>query len=353
MEKITTSRWFSFISWGITTLIVLGSVAFAFWRLQGPTTAYAQVPAATLQPATTQAAAHAQNDPSTDFFTIDAPAIYRKLTLKTIIPADRPRTDVVDYKVVHGDSLFEIANQFGLKPESVLWANFDILQDDPNSLRPGQTLKIPPTDGILYQWKEGDTVDKVAAKYYAKPSDIMNWPGNITDLTNPTFTVGQTVMIPGGWRESSAWIQPVAAVGHSGTANVGTSVCSTTPVSTGGFIWPANNHYLSGNDYSPTHRGIDIAAGEGAPIYAADSGVVVKADGGYNAGYGNVIMIDHGNGYETLYAHLSQINVQLCQSVSQGQLIGLAGATGNAFGAHLHFEVRLNGGFVDPWYVLP
>jgi murein DD-endopeptidase MepM/ murein hydrolase activator NlpD len=88
-------------------------------------------------------------------------------------------------------------------------------------------------------------------------------------------------------------------------------------------------------------------------VYAADSGVVTMAQGGYNYGYGNVIQIDHGNGYSTLYAHLSQINVSVCQSVYAGQLIGLAGSTGNSTGAHLHFEVRENGGFINPWYVLP
>ena len=77
------------------------------------------------------------------------------------------------------------------------------------------------------------------------------------------------------------------------------------------------------------------------------------ASGGWNGGYGNVIMIDHGTGYATLYAHLSQLNVSTCQSVGTGQLIGLAGNTGNSFGAHLHFEVRQGGGNINPWYVLP
>ena len=77
------------------------------------------------------------------------------------------------------------------------------------------------------------------------------------------------------------------------------------------------------------------------------------AQGGWNGGYGNVVMIDHGNGYLTVYGHLSQINVVPCQGVSAGSSIGLAGSTGNSTGAHLHFEVRLNGGFVNPWYVLP
>jgi murein DD-endopeptidase MepM/ murein hydrolase activator NlpD len=124
------------------------------------------------------------------------------------------------------------------------------------------------------------------------------------------------------------------------------------PIGTGGFIWPTGNHYLSGYDFSSSHLAIDIAAGLGAPVYASDSGVVVTA-GWNSSGYGYVIMIDHGNGYSTVYGHLSQYNVSLCQGVTQGQLIGLAGSTGNSTGAHLHFEIRLNGGYVNPWSVLP
>jgi murein DD-endopeptidase MepM/ murein hydrolase activator NlpD len=114
-------------------------------------------------------------------------------------------------------------------------------------------------------------------------------------------------------------------------------------------MWPAGNRFLSGNDYWSEHLGIDIAANEGAPIYAADSGVVTMASIGDNYGYGNVVQIDHGNGFVTLYAHLSQINVGLCQSIYQGQVIGASGNTGNSFGAHLHFEIRLGGARVNPW----
>ena len=119
------------------------------------------------------------------------------------------------------------------------------------------------------------------------------------------------------------------------------------------FSWPADAHTLSGNDYWSGHLGIDIADGEGGAVYAADSGVVTMAQGGFNYGYGNVIQIDHGNGYSTVYAHLSNIGVGVCQSVSRGQWIGAAGNTGNSQGAHLHFEVRQNGGFINPWFVLP
>jgi murein DD-endopeptidase MepM/ murein hydrolase activator NlpD len=131
-------------------------------------------------------------------------------------------------------------------------------------------------------------------------------------------------------------------------------VITDGPVGTGSFTWPTNTRYLSGFDYNPAanHPAIDIAGSTGHPIFGADSGVVVYS-GWNNYGYGLVIVLDHGNGWQTLYAHLSHVSVRCGQSVSQGQGIGSAGSTGNSTGPHLHFETRNQGGFVNPWFVLP
>jgi murein DD-endopeptidase MepM/ murein hydrolase activator NlpD len=123
-------------------------------------------------------------------------------------------------------------------------------------------------------------------------------------------------------------------------------------VGSGGFIWPSANHYVSGNDYWSGHLGIDIAAGTGDTVWAADTGVVVFT-GWTTTGYGNLVMLDHGNGWQTLYAHLTSTRVSCGQSVSQGQSVGAAGSTGNSTGPHLHFETRFESGFVNPWFVLP
>ena len=280
-------------------------------------------------------------------------AIGRQIEIKTNVPADKPRYHVEEYRVARGDSVFAIAESFKIKPETILWANYETLQDSPDSLRPGQVLKIPPTDGIYYQWKENDTLESVATEFKASVDDILNYPGNDIDLTNPKVDSGSWVMIPGGQREFVQWLVPTIAKGASGTSPTHQNACAGGAVGGGGFVWPTDNHFLSGNDYWSGHLGIDIAAGAGAPIYAADSGVVTMAQGGYNYGYGNVIQIDHGNGYSTIYAHLTAIFVSVCQSVGAGQQIGTSGATGNAEGAHLHFEVRQNGGFINPWFVLP
>lgn len=344
------------VSWGLTIVVVLAAAGFAFWHVRAsqpdlpvqlPTAEATTAGATTAAPA--QGAASLQ--PLNNLSLLSLPAIGRSLHLKTAIP-DRPRYDVIQHTVERGDSVFGISKQYNIKPDTLLWANYDVLNDSPDSIRPGQELNVPPTNGILYTWKDGDTLAAVAAKYKAKPQDVLNWPGNQVDLTNPAFKAGDLVMIPGGSREYKQWLIPTIARGRSGTTGVGGSACSGGPVGGGGFIWPTANHFLSGNDFYAGHLGIDIAAGEGAAVYAADAGVVVKASGGWNGGYGNVIMIDHGNGFATLYAHLSQINVSVCQGVGRGTMIGLAGNTGNSFGAHLHFEVRQGGGFINPWSVL-
>jgi len=345
-KLIHSPRGFTLISWGLTAVIVAALAALAIWKVSLP-----EGPSATIEPIPTQA----NSDP------IDQPeypdvasqgGIHRSASLQTNIP-ERPRYNIVEYTVSTGDSIFKIARDFDVEPETVLWANFDILNDSPDSIRIGQTLKIPPVDGVYYQWQEGDTLESIADEFEVTPDDILSWPGNNIDLTDPEIAQGTFIMVPGGEREFIQWIIPTIARGSSGTAGVGGSSCGGGLVGSGGFVWPAYNHYLTGNDYWSGHLAIDIAADTGATILAADTGVVTMAQGGWNYGYGNVIMIDHGNGYATLYAHLSQINVSVCQSVYQGQLIGLSGNTGNSFGSHLHFEVRRNGGHVNPWYVLP
>ena len=286
----------------------------------------------------------------------EAVGLDRQLDLHTTIP-ERPELEVRQHTVTLGDSVFGIAAQFSLKPESVLWANYDQLNDNPDMISLDMTLNIPPTNGVLYQWHEGDTIEKVAAQFEAQPQDILNWSGNNLDLTNPVIAPGSLVMVPGGRREYRQWLIPTIPRGSAGVSSAvyGGGACSGNyegAYGTGAFIWPAGNHVLSGNDYWDGHLAIDIGAGEGAAIYAADSGVVVFA-GWATGGYGNMVMIDHGNGYLTLYGHMSSVKAYCGQSVGQGTTIGYSGSTGNSTGAHLHFEVRYLGGFINPWYVLP
>jgi len=348
LSSLFNQNRFAVISWAVTVVLVAGLIGGTLkWKQTSSAQALAPIPTA----------APNEHRPNVDMPPLVRPAVFksieREIQIKTNIPADKPRYEPIEYRVQLGDSVFAISDAYKIKPETVLWANYDVLKDDPHSLAPGMVLKIPPTDGIFYQWKENDTLEGVANEYKTTVDDILNFPGNDIDLTNPKIESGSWVMLPGGERDFVQWLVPTIAKGASGTSGTNQSSCPGGAVGSGGFIWPADSHSLSGNDYWSGHLGIDIAAGEGSTVYAADSGVVTMAQGGYNYGYGNVIQIDHGNGYSTVYAHLNAIFVSVCQSVSAGQQIATAGNTGNSQGAHLHFEVRQNGGFINPWFVLP
>ena len=280
------------------------------------------------------------------------PSITRKLQLITNIP-ERPRYQYLLYRVSRGDAMLRIADDYKIKSETILYVNTQ-LEDNPHNLKPGMELTIPPVDGLYYEWKDGDTFESVADKFDAEPDDIINFPGNNIDLTDPKVDPGTLVMIPGGSRELRNWAADLQTAGRgagTGTSEVGGNTCGGGPVASG-FGWPADSHSLSGNPYGPGHLGIDITADVGANVYAAGTGVVTMAQGGWNYGYGNVVQIDHGNGYVTIYAHLSQLNVTQCQAVGQGSLIGLAGNTGNSFGAHLHFEIRVGGSNINPYDIV-
>jgi len=347
---------FNLISWAVTFVLVGGLLAIA---LQGRSAAASPAaPAAQDTPSTAQPAGTGAATPSAAASPAVVPpslspshAIERELQLKTNIP-ERPRYEAVTYRISQGDAMLAIAEKFDIKPESILYVNGEVLEDNPHNIRPGMELLIPPVDGLYYTWEESDTLEAVADKFDAEPEAILNFPGNEVDLTNPEFQAGTRVMIPGGSRELRDWTQDLQTAARSNTGTTGTSdfganLCGGGAVGSG-FGWPANSHQISGNGYGPGHLGIDIAANEGDPVYAASAGVVTMAQGGYNYGYGNVVQIDHGNGYVTVYAHLSQYNVAQCMSVGQGTLVGLAGSTGNAFGSHLHFEIRFGGSNINP-----
>ena len=281
----------------------------------------------------------------------------RLADVHTIIPT-RPRYDVNKYTVEKNDTLFIIASKFNLKPETILWGNA-ALADNPNTLSVGQVLNILPIDGALRIVQPGDTLARIAKAFHGTVDAIASFPGNNLDPLDPQITAGQYIIIPGGWRDSVVWQLPVVSrstVGVGGSSGE-PGACRgpfSGPSGTFTFIWPANNHYLSGTDFLPVgHPGIGIAAGLGASIYASDTGVVVFA-GWSTRGYGNLVIIDHGNGWQTAYAHLSVINVSCGGAIYQGQVLGQAGSTGNSTGSHLHFEMRSDVyGRVNPHLYLP
>lgn len=291
--------------------------------------------------------------------------IGRMAMMNTIIP-NRPRAEIIKYTVETGDTIFGIAEKFSLKPQTIFFANRNILGDDPHRLRPGQELNILPLDGAYYEWQAGDGLNGVARFFKVTPEDIINYPGNnldpasIGDYANPNIRPGTLLIVPGGTRDFVSWSAPIGltrdnpgvarqlGAGHCGTVSVGA-------VGYGYFVWPTNSRFLSGFDFSPetNHFGLDLHGRLGDPLYAVDAGVIVYA--GWNDwGYGSMVVIDHGNGWQSLYAHMSALNVGCGQSVGQGAVIGAIGSTGRSSGPHLHFELmHTSYGKVNPWLYLP
>jgi len=249
------------------------------------------------------------------------------------------RPEVVEYEVRDGDTLSIIAERFGVSMDTIRWANDTV--KSVNSIKPGQVLKIPPVDGIVHVVKSGETVYSVAKKYEADPQTIVDFPFN-TFTNDETFAlaVGQTLVVPGGiMPEAQPW-SPTSSIARVLTPDAG--VVSAT----GSWIWPAAGTITQ--PWYSWHRAIDIANKSGGNILAADAGTVVVAGWPDNWGYGNRIMIDHGNGFQTLYAHLSKISVAVGQTVRRGDVIGAMGSTGRSTGTHLHFEIRKSGATVNP-----
>jgi murein DD-endopeptidase MepM/ murein hydrolase activator NlpD len=261
----------------------------------------------------------------------------------TTIP-ERPRRGVTTYRVQGGDTVLDIATKFGLQPETVAWANGD-LERDPDLLRSGQELTILPIDGVYHTVVKGESLEHIAQKYGVRADDIANCEYN--DLPRDgRLAPGTKLIVPGGVkpyipRQVTAYNGPIPPDAKRGT---------------GVFVWPASGRITDRfgfKTYSGRwHTGLDIAANTGTPIYAADAGFVTFT-GTSRRGYGKMLIVDHGNGYVTYYAHLSVIYVSMGQSVDQGALIGAMGSTGNSTGPHLHFEIRHRGVPKDPELDLP
>ncbi len=288
--------------------------------------------------------------------------IRRVVDPHTTIP-ERGSDWVTEYTIERGDSLAKIADKFKLNWQSIMWANTATLKDDPNFLQPGKKLYILPVDGAFYQWKEKDTLESVAADFSLGETEkipviadaILNWPGNEINPLDPVIQPGTWVIIPGGQRPFIWEVPMVSTGGTSRTFPLGPGVCpgkyNGIP-GTDAWAWPTANHNLSGYDFGAGHNGIDIQVAMGQSIFAAQAGVIVFA-GWSDRGYGNLVIVDHLNGWHTFYAHLSQWNVNCGAQVYAGSIVGLGGSTGNSTGPHLHFEMRWNGAATSPKAVLP
>lgn len=266
----------------------------------------------------------------------------------TIADIEKPKVATIStYIVQPGDTLSGIADMFGVSQGTILAAN-DI--PSAKSLQVGQKLVILPITGIDYTVKKGDTLASIAKRYGGSATEI----GAYNGIDDTTLKVGASIIIPNG--EAPA---PVVAASAKATTK---SSGSTKSVATGVFAnnpkEPAHDvgapgtasqvayyiaplaHYIKTQGIHG-YNAVDLAAPSGTPIMAAASGdVVVAKEGGWNGGYGSYVVISHSNGSQTLYAHMSEVTTYDGAHVVQGQVIGYVGATGQATGPHVHFEIR-------------
>ncbi len=225
---------------------------------------------------------------------------------------------ITAYVVRSGDTVGSIAEMFGVSANTIMWAN-DLKS---KTLKVGQELVILPTTGVRHVVKSGDTLQSIAKKYKADIDDVLSY--NAVP-SNAKLLVGDVIIVPGG---------TVSNVQSAVTVSIGGQT-----VSAGYYLRPIRGGVKSQGIHG--YNGVDLAAPVGTPIMASADGIVIIAKtSGYNGGYGLYVAIKHANGTQTVYGHMSQVNVAVGESVKQGEVIGAVGNTGHSTGPHVHFEIR-------------
>ncbi len=254
-----------------------------------------------------------------------------------------PKGEITEYRVKEGDTVSSIARKFNVSIDTIVWENNLKTVD---AIKVNQILRILPETGIQHTVKRGETVYSIAKRYQTEPQTIIDYPFN-TFVDDETFTLaaGQDIFIPEGIKPKEVVIDTARYVASRSVAPI------PGVVGEGSFMWPTTGKISQ--RYYWYHRAVDIASSDNPGILASQGGSVTQA-GWNNGGYGNFVVIDHGNGYSTLYAHMAHgsIVVKAGDRVSQGQRLGTMGSTGRSTGVHLHFEVKGPGGNMDPLTVL-
>ena len=262
--------------------------------------------------------------------------IVRQAEAHTAIP-ERPRLEIITYIVQVGDTAEVIAGAFGLQPTTLLWSNPE-MEKMPDLLQVGQALTILPIDGVYHTIAVSDTLESLAETYKVSVEAIVDCAFNVIPADGQ-LVAGDKLIVPGGTKPYTA---------REVTVYQGPVTSEVTSV--GIFYWPAAGVLTQGYWYG--HRAIDIGGSVGAAIVASDGGYVSFA-GWTDIGYGYLVVLDHANGFQTYYAHLSQIYVYEGETVYAGAVIGAMGSTGNSTGPHLHYEIRYNGYPTNPLIYLP
>jgi murein DD-endopeptidase MepM/ murein hydrolase activator NlpD len=256
----------------------------------------------------------------------------------------RIRSEIVNYTVESGDTISTIAEKFDIKVSTILWEN-DLSAY--SIIRPGDSLRILPVDGINYEVAKGDTITEIANLYGISAETILSY-----NKISEGIKIGQKLFIPGGSKKSFAKYQSESVTGAKLLKDIAkipiTEIFKKPKGKTAAgnkMAWPTSGARIT-QYYKWSHHAIDIANKVGTPIYAADAGVVEVI--GWGSGYGNQIIINHGGGKKTRYAHLSKFYVKKGERVGKGETIAAMGSTGRSTGPHLHFEVIINGVKYNP-----
>lgn len=320
-------------------IVVLSSAGLLWWQKdQLPVEIQGRLPAAIIAPTAT-VAPRPTPSPANRIELVyssvvegeDSPAFTAEFYLDEAEHPDTPewvglggRSDIEIYTVQEGDTLWSIAAQFSLDVDTLRWSNPD-LERNPDLLSLGTELTILPVKGVYHIVTQGETLEAIATRYGVADVDIRNYPLN--ELLPPyKLSIGEALIIPNGRKKLNIPV-PSADPGYP-------------------LAWPLVGTLTQG--YHPDHLAIDIGSAYGAKVYAAADGTVIHAQWA-RTGYGFTVIIDHGEGLQTLYSHLKGTLVSNGEQVIRGQVIGAVGSTGNSTGPHAHFEVRENGKRVDPF----
>lgn len=278
-----------------------------------------------------QAATAPQNQPTGggDIAIVDDSSLLAETSGVAASSKDHSSDQITIYVVRKGDTLSGIAKMFNVTTNTIVWSN-DITG---NTVSPGDRLVILPVSGVRHIVKKGDTLQSLAKKYSADAEEIAQF----NDLTaSSKLSLGDMVIIPDGEMLSGHETTPKKT---SGTSVKKVRQYLSAPSYSGYYIRPIIGGVKSQGIHG--HNGVDLVSSFGSSILAAADGeVIIAKSSGYNGGYGSYIVIKHSNGTQTLYGHLSGVQVSVGDQVSQGQVIGNMGSTGKSTGTHLHFEVR-------------
>jgi LysM repeat protein len=254
------------------------------------------------------------------------------------------RTETINYKVQAGDTVSTIANKFGISVNTILWENN---LSSRGIIHPGDTLKILPVSGISHSVSSGENISYIANKYDVDTDDILK-ANNISNVN--TLKIGQRLIIPGASKivaTTNVARSTSAVSGVSSGIDVIKDLIKPKPAtaSSDNMLWPTVGHRIT-QYYSWRHTGLDIANKTGTPLYASEAGTVEYS--GWSTGYGYNVLLNHGSGKKTRYAHASKLYVEKGDSVEQGEVLAAMGSTGWSTGPHIHFEVIINGAKLNP-----